>query len=56
MNQEVDTAGDGTNNFSLTGTGAEQTIKVYGDLAVKDSASAGNGVYTASYTLTADYK
>lgn len=56
MNQDVDTAGDGTNNFSLTGTGADQTIKVYGDLAVKDSASATNGVYQSTYTLTADYK
>lgn len=56
MSQDLDGAGDGTNNFSLTGTGADQTISLYGDLAIKDSANAPNGVYQAAFTLTADYK
>ena len=56
MSQDLDGAGDGTNNFSLTGTGAGQTISLYGDLAIKDSANAPNGVYQAAFTLTADYK
>lgn len=56
MSQDLDGAGDGTNNFSLTGTGADQTISLYGDLAIKDSANAPNGVYSAAFDLTADYK
>lgn len=56
MSQDLDGAGDGTNNFSLTGTGADQTISLYGDLAIKASADAANGVYSSTFSLTADYK
>lgn len=56
MTQDLDVSAAGTNNFSLTGTGANQTISLYGDLAVKGSTDAPNGVYEASFSLTADYK
>ena len=56
MTQNTDpVSGDGTNDFSVTGTGANQTLSVYGDLEIKASADAANGVYTSSYNLTADY-
>lgn len=56
MTQDLDSGGLGTPNFSLTGTGSNQTINLYGDLAIKDSANAPNGVYQAIFSLTADYK
>lgn len=56
MTQDLTAGGAGTNNFSLTGTGANQTLNLYGDLAIKDSAGAPNGVYSAVFSLTADYK
>lgn len=56
MTQDLTSGGVGTNNFSLTGNGSNQTINLYGDLAIKDSASAPNGVYQAAFSLTADYK
>lgn len=56
MTQDLDGLGAGTNNFSLTGTGADQTIALHGALAIKDSTGAPNGVYTSSFSLTADYK
>jgi len=55
MNQVLDGSGNGTTAFDVTGTGANQTLSVYGSLQIKDSASAANGVYTTSYDLTADY-
>lgn len=48
--------GNPTSNFSLTGTGANQTINLYGALAVKDSTGAPNGVYQSLFNLTADYQ
>lgn len=42
--------------FQVTGTGSDQTILLYGDLAVKNTSSAANGYYEANYTLEADYK
>ncbi|MEO6198610.1 MAG: DUF4402 domain-containing protein [Sphingomicrobium sp.] len=56
MSQDLDGAGDGTTNFSLVGTGSDQTISLYGDLAVKASSAAANGVYSSTFSLTADYK
>lgn len=57
MSQDSDPdTGDSVNTFSLTGTGAEQTISLYGDLEVKAAADAANGVYSNTFTLTADYK
>lgn len=57
MSQDLDPfSGDGLNTFSVTGTGAAQTLTVAGSLAVKASANAANGVYQASYQVTADYK
>lgn len=56
MSQDLTTLGAGTNNFSVTGSGSAQTIKLFGDLAIKDSAGAPNGVYSAVFSLTADYK
>lgn len=43
-------------NFSLTGTGATENIVFYGSLNIPDSATVPNGVYEATFTLTADYK
>lgn len=56
MSQDLTSGGAGTNNFSLTGSGANQTISLFGDLAIKDSAGAPNGVYSSVFSLTADYK
>lgn len=56
MTQDLDGIGNGTNNFSLTGTGADQTLALYGALAIKASVDAPNGVYQSTFSLTADYK
>ncbi len=57
MTQDLDaTTSAPLTTWSLTGTGADQTLLFYGDLTVQDLATAANGVYEANYTLTADYK
>lgn len=56
MTQDLNGSGNGTNNFTLTGTGADQTIALYGALAIKASVDAPNGVYQSTFSLTADYK
>jgi hypothetical protein len=46
----------GLATFSVDGTGAETDIGVYGSLGIPDSVTAPNGVYSSTFTLTADYK
>ena len=46
----------GLNTFAVTGSGSADPITIYGSLAVPDSATAPNGVYSSTFTLTADYK
>lgn len=42
--------------FSLTGTGAETDIKLYGSLTFSGPEVDPNGLYEGFFTLTADYK
>lgn len=42
--------------FAVTGAGSATDIKLYGTLSFGDSTAAPNGVYTASFNLTADYE
>lgn len=57
MTQNIDpVTGNGLSSYSVTGTGAATDIKLYGSLAVGDSTVNPNGVYSATFVLTADYK
>ena len=46
----------GLNTFSVTGSGSADPLTIYGSLAVPDSTTAPNGVYSSTFSLTADYK
>lgn len=55
MTQDV-VLGVNQNTFAVSGTGAATDIRLYGTLSFGDSVAAPNGLYTASYQLTADYE
>lgn len=56
MTQDVDPTLGPQNTFSVTGTGAATDITLAGALTFGDSTVAPNGVYQATFNLTADYK
>lgn len=51
----ADTSTTDTNDYTITGSGVDQTINVHGDLVIDNSTNAPNGVYSASYDVTAEY-
>ncbi|MEO6432754.1 MAG: DUF4402 domain-containing protein [Sphingomicrobium sp.] len=54
MTQDV-LLGVNQSTFGVTGAGSDTDIKLFGTLTFGDSTVAPNGVYTASFNLTADY-